>query len=226
MPYTVLAADADTDRLARAARLLRGAGYTVITTRGFAEARRQLTAARPDVLVTSVRLGGVNGVDLAAIGRASLPDLVCIVTHAGFEPALHAAADRQAAIYLAAELDSQICLSVIAQELAARPPRAWRGRQRRWPRKRLTMRVDVALCGAAGVLADLSYGGAQLQLQAPPADAAAGAIYLAAESIEVRIRRVWARAAGRCGPWWCGVEVDSMGPAPSDAWRAFVDGAA
>jgi len=52
----------------------------VSSASSFAAARRQLASVRPDVLVTSVRLGGFSGLQLAIVSRTQLPDLVAVVT--------------------------------------------------------------------------------------------------------------------------------------------------
>ena len=99
-PDTVLVVDADLQALRAAATALADAGYLVMQAASFADARRRLAIARPDVLVTSVRLGGYNGLQLVIGSRLALPELVCIVTHAAPDPVLQAAAASCNAAFL------------------------------------------------------------------------------------------------------------------------------
>src|SRR5438128_2613380 len=165
MRYTALVVDTDRDALAATSRLLAGAGYVVAPASTFADARRQLVTARPDVLVTIVRLAGYNGLHLAIGGRTLLPDLVSIVTHTAPDSVLQADAVANGALYFSAPVDPTLLLDVVAHSLEARGPRQTRRIARRWYRKRLVHRVQARLCAKPGIVVDISYGGAQLQLR-------------------------------------------------------------
>ena len=79
---------------------LRQRGYEVATSREFQDARTQLLATRVDVLVTDVRLGAFNGLQLAVIARATWP-MIRIVVISGFDdPVLKAEALAVNAAYL------------------------------------------------------------------------------------------------------------------------------
>jgi CheY-like chemotaxis protein len=65
----VLVVDDDPDTLALLAEILAGAGYRVRTARDGAEALAAIAHARPDALVTDVRMPGLGGPDLAAALR-------------------------------------------------------------------------------------------------------------------------------------------------------------
>src|SRR4051812_18926770 len=100
MPHTALVVDTDPHTLAQKVRLLAGAGYVVSPAGSFAGARRQLATLRPDVLVTSIRLDGFNGLHLVIGMRLRQPDLVAIVTHGAADPMLQADASAHGALYL------------------------------------------------------------------------------------------------------------------------------
>src|SRR5262249_41167878 len=95
---------------------------------------------------------------------------------------------------------------------------------RRWRRKRVLKRVDATIGTAAGIVVDISYGGAQLQMRKPMRPWALPSDHVMfAPDLRLRARRVWARAARADGPGWYGLEVDAPGPAMQAAWQAFVD---
>jgi CheY-like chemotaxis protein len=227
MPHTALVVDANPQRLARTVRLLSGAGYVVSPAVSFAGARQQIAALRPDLLVTTIRLGGFNGLHLVMASRATLPDLVAVVIHGGPDPVLQADASAYDALYLSAPIEPALFLDVIAELLAARGPRRRSRVARRWTRRRVVSRVAVALGERRGFVVDISYGGAQLQLADAPAGGARGRAHdlarFGADDLPVRARAVWTRAAGPNGPWWCGVELDAPSATSEAAWQTFVD---
>ncbi len=75
-------------------------GYDVATSRAFQDARTQLLATRVDVLVTDVRLGAFNGLQLAVIARATWPMMRIIVISGFDDPVLKAEAVGVNAAYL------------------------------------------------------------------------------------------------------------------------------
>jgi CheY-like chemotaxis protein len=227
MTHTALVVDPDPAILARTVRLLSDAGYVVSPAVSFAGARRQLATLRPDVLVTAVRLDGFNGMHLVIGSRAALPDLVAVVTHGAADPLLQADASANGALYLSAPIDPMLFLDLIAKSLEARGPRHTARVARRWARKRLATRVDAALGDGRGIVVDISYGGAQLQLRERPKDGEPVRTFdvaqFGAENVPLRARRVWSRAAGPNGPWWLGLELDAASAASEAAWQTFVD---
>jgi CheY-like chemotaxis protein len=227
MAHTALVVDANPELLARTVRLLSGAGYVVSPAVSFAGARRLIAVLRPDVLVTAIRLDGFNGLHLVIASRATLPDLVAVVTHGAPDPMLQADASATGALYLSAPIDPALFLDLIAKSLEARGPRGRRRPPRRWQRKRVASRVEAALGNRRGIVVDISYGGAQLQLADAPSNADRDRAYDLArfgdQDLPVRARPVWTRAAGPNGPWWCGVELDAPSPTSEEAWQMFVD---
>src|SRR4029079_10655223 len=99
--YSVLVVDVDRNALQEAATALADAGYLVTQATTFAEARQRLLLAKPDLLVTAVRLAGFNGLHLVVTTQAMLPDTVAVVTHAVLDPALQADADQHHTIHMA-----------------------------------------------------------------------------------------------------------------------------
>jgi DNA-binding NtrC family response regulator len=78
----------------------RQAGEEVVAIASFEEARRALQRTKFDVLITDVRLGEFNGLQLAVIGRDTDPEMR-IVVFSGFDDVvLRAEADHVGATYL------------------------------------------------------------------------------------------------------------------------------
>jgi DNA-binding response OmpR family regulator len=223
--HSVLVVDVDAQTLAETSGVLADAGYLVIQSSSFADARQRLALTKPDVLMTAVRLGGFNGLHLVISCRATLPGTVAILTHAVHDAALQADASEHQAVYLVKPIDWSLCLDVLSSLLAARGERPKTSRPRRWTRKQPTDQVDATLGSAAATVIDLSYGGVRLQFSARVTEASSRQLPLAlpAAGFAVLTRPVWTQGAGPEGPWWCGVEVQEPDPVADRAWRAFVD---
>jgi DNA-binding response OmpR family regulator len=75
----------DEPALAESLKLgLQAHGFEVETSRSFEDARRRLLAGSFDVLITDVRLGAFNGLQLAVIARGGNPSMR-IVVFSGFD---------------------------------------------------------------------------------------------------------------------------------------------
>ena len=228
MGYSALVVDVDQNALREAATALGDAGYLVTQATTFADARQRIVLAKPDLLVTAVRLAGFNGLHLVVTTRAMLPDTVAVVTHAVVDPALQADAARHHALYFVQPMDWTFFLNVLSSALGARAGRPRGSRPRRWTRKAPTDYVVAALGTTVGTLVDLSYGGARLQMSGRVTGPTnpAQTLALPDAGIAVHARPVWTQGAGPDGPWMCGVEVQEPDPIVSRAWRAFVDAVA
>ena len=75
-------------------------GFDVSTSGDFLEARSKLLAQPFDVLVTDVRLGAFNGLQLAVIARDKWPDIQIVVISGFDDPVLKAEASAAHATYL------------------------------------------------------------------------------------------------------------------------------
>lgn len=226
MTHTVLVVDPDPIALSDTTEIVAGAGYAVTAANSFTEARRQLVIARPDVLITAVRLGGYNGLHLVIRTRAMFGDVVSIVVHTVPDPVLQADALSYNALYLVTPIDAQLLLEVIAQRLDGRAARPSMRIPRRWQRKSVA-EVDATLGGAPAAVVEVGYGGARLRLGRVPENLSRRPqpTMLRTADVEARVRPVWHRWAGADGPSWCGVEIDEADGDSQRAWRAFVDAA-
>jgi two-component system response regulator MprA len=98
MSARVLIVDDQPDVLHTLMRFLAVGGYDPIGTTDFNEAKEFIEAQRPDALVTDVRLGAYNGLQLALHMRAVRPDAGIIVLSAWDDPLL-----RQEAVSIGAQ---------------------------------------------------------------------------------------------------------------------------
>ena len=99
--------------------LMAAAGYQVKGVRSFEEGRR-LLLDQPDVLVTDVRLGAYNGLQLIIRGRAMNPRLGAIVVTGHPDIVVQREAERLDAIHMEKPVDPAALLRAVARALRAR----------------------------------------------------------------------------------------------------------
>jgi DNA-binding NtrC family response regulator len=94
---------------------LQEAGYEPIAVGSFHEARKILRSSPPDVLITDVRLGEYNGLQLIINNHSRIPAIVI----SGFnDPVLEAQAKREGAVFLIKPLNLQTLLDAVRVMLA------------------------------------------------------------------------------------------------------------
>lgn len=76
------------------------AGLQVVACRSFEDARTRILSEEFDALVTDVRLGAFNGLQLAVIARNRLPNLAIVVFSGFDDPVLREEASGLGAAYL------------------------------------------------------------------------------------------------------------------------------
>jgi DNA-binding response OmpR family regulator len=76
------------------------AGLEVVACRSFEDARTRILSEDFDALVTDVRLGAFNGLQLAVIARNRLPNLAIVVFSGFDDPVLREEASGLGAAYL------------------------------------------------------------------------------------------------------------------------------
>ena len=90
------------------------AGCDVTACRTFEDAREQLLMDDFDVLVTDVRLGAFNGIQLAVIARDKSPTMRIIVFSGYDDPVLKDEADRLGGTYMLKPVTAEMLLGQIA----------------------------------------------------------------------------------------------------------------
>ena len=119
---SILIVEDDRAALGWLEELLGGAGYHVTGAASFEEAKRALAVDAPDLLITDVRLGAYNGLQLIFRARALNPQLPVIVMTGYSDAAIRAEAQRLEAAHLEKPIDSKALLSLVAGMLVRPGP--------------------------------------------------------------------------------------------------------
>ena len=90
------------------------AGYDVVETVSVQEGRSVLEKDQPDLLITDVRLGAFNGLQLIAMSPRPIP---AIVTTGFPDPVLEAEARHAGAEFLLKPIDPKVLLALVAKLL-------------------------------------------------------------------------------------------------------------
>lgn len=118
MGKRVLIVDDEVGVLETLAKLVEAGGYEVDTRTSFQEAKEYLLAHAPDILVTDVRLGAFNGLQLALLMRAEHPRCPIVVLSAYDDPLLREEAAHCQAAYLTKPVSKKellVCLAGLAR---------------------------------------------------------------------------------------------------------------
>lgn len=111
----VLVVDDDPALLRLMELWLSGGGYSVVACESFDDARQQLATAPPDLLLTDVRLGAFNGLQLAILAKEQCPDMVAVVMSAYDDSTLRKEAAQCGAQYLLKPFTSEGLLTTLVQ---------------------------------------------------------------------------------------------------------------
>jgi len=114
VPSLVLVDD-DDDVLKPLSRYLATRGYEVASYSKFEAARHDIAYLRPDIIVTDVRLGAFNGLQLAMLARDVRPDARVVVFSGFDDPVLKEEARRIGATYLTKPVTGQALIALIDQ---------------------------------------------------------------------------------------------------------------
>ena len=112
----ILIVDDDQSLLAAMLSAFTAAGRDVVAASTFEEGRDRLRNETFDVLLTDVRLGAFNGLQLAVIARDVHPGMRILVFSGFDDPVLRAEAEQLGATYLVKPVTSRSLLLVMDQE--------------------------------------------------------------------------------------------------------------
>jgi len=116
---TILVVDDDPDLLRLMQIRLSAAGYVVTTAESAEQALAHFTVSRPQLVVTDLRMGGMDGIALFDAIRAENPTLpVIVLTAHGTIPDAVAAVKRGVFGYLTKPFDAKVLLTEIERGLA------------------------------------------------------------------------------------------------------------
>jgi DNA-binding NtrC family response regulator len=111
----ILIVDDDLNLLEAMRRSLKDVVQTVVACETFEKARQVLKDQQFDGLVTDVRLGAFNGLQLAVMARDMYPDMRLIVFSGFDDPVLRADAEQIGAVYLVKPVASPELLKHLEQ---------------------------------------------------------------------------------------------------------------
>jgi len=221
MAFHVLAVNTNQAALSTTKEILASSGYFVVCAGGYGEAKERLTLAPPDLLITSVKLGAYNGLQLV-IRASTNPKVPSIVVGDRSDAVLQNEAKRLGAVFLAEPLERDSLIPIVQKLLAGSDEKASSNIERRWPRKPVNISVHVGDCDAR--LVDASYGGLRLEFSRVPTDQVERIDAVSISQVgKVAIHPVWTRGSVGSTTVWCGVEVKAAERKVGSAWRTFVD---
>ena len=121
MRNTILIVDDDESVRTFLSTLLQGAGYGVVVAGGVKAGLQVLEETWVDLLVTDVRLGAANGLQLIAMSRQSMPTIAIT----GFpDPVIEAQARQFGAMFLLKPFTSASLLAIVEKRLRPAAPHA------------------------------------------------------------------------------------------------------
>jgi DNA-binding response OmpR family regulator len=217
MPSKVLIVDDDKTTREGLAEFLEEAGYQAVAVGTFEDATRILRSEPPDLLISDVRLGPFNGLQLVISSPKPIPAI--IIT--GFaDPVLEADARRRGADYVLKPVSPSKLLDLVAHKLSA--ARSGFGIPRRWERKSVVGGLAISVDDAPARIVDVSYGGLRFEMQRPgianetlPASLN---ITLPTAHLSLQAKLVWENLIGE-GRWLCGAALSQETP----EWYGLVD---
>jgi two-component system OmpR family response regulator len=115
MPRTILVADDEPGIRSWLTRLLEDAGYRVIAAGSVEEAKKALAGGGPELIITDVRMGAFNGLQLVAMN----PTIPAIVMTGHDDPVIEADARQLGADFILKPLDSPTLVRMVAKRLGA-----------------------------------------------------------------------------------------------------------
>jgi two-component system, response regulator RegA len=119
---SLLIVDDDVLLLSALSRYLAGFGFRVSSSSVFQDAKEHISSARPDILITDVRLGAFNGLQLAMLLRDVRPDARVVVFSGFDDPVLKEEARRIGAAYLVKPVSGQELVDEIQSTVGSLQP--------------------------------------------------------------------------------------------------------
>jgi CheY-like chemotaxis protein len=218
MPSRILVVEDDRTTRVGLMELMREAGYETTAVGTFEEASRILRSSPPDLLITDVRLGPFNGLQLVISSPTPIPAI--IIT--GFaDPVLESDARRRGAEYILKPVDPVALLHLVEQKLAT--ARASFGVPRRWDRKTVIGGLPAQIGDEPARILDVSYGGMRFEIAGASEKSPPPSLWITFPSAQLTVQAtlVWkSLIAGKT--WLCGAAL-SPENAGSREWSGLVD---
>ncbi len=220
----VLVVDSDAiDRITTVAAL-REAEYDVVETGTFDRARSLLLSHQPDLLITDVRLGAFNGLQLLtgrSLEQAAIP---AIVTNAYPDAVLESEARMLGCPFLVKPFGAGSLLRMVDSLLST--DRWAHVDLRQWPRTKVSEPVDVTVGKGHATVVDISYGGCRLQVEggrsSPLSDPLEDPlrVWVPPSDVMIPLVQVWKTSTAAGGIYGAAVRGSAD---ETRVWRGFVD---
>lgn len=218
MSPTILIVDDDDVTRAGLTELLLNAGYQAFSASSLQDGLRALKEHTPDLLITDVRLGAFNGLQLLATNPTVVPTIVV----SGFaDPVVEADAHRLGADYLVKPIQAAVLFERIERKLDQAAKRPADGLARHSDRHPISRPLAAWVNDIPAEVLDISYGGLRVELphrtdvELPQTFT----VDFPELRLSVPVRLVWAtRGDDRLR---CGVAVD--GARAAAPWFSLVD---
>jgi DNA-binding response OmpR family regulator len=216
MAPAVLIVEDDAANGAWLIRVVSDAGYDVLGASTFDEARQLLNTRRFDLLITDLRLGGFNGLQLL-LGRP----MNAIVITGYADHVLETEAKHLGAGFLVKPFTAVELLKAVEEKLGSQAAATF-GTPRRSVRKRVAGELVVRVDDAPARVLDVSYGGLRFELDEDAELPPSFDINLPSNDFAVHVDLVW-QSRTHEGSWLCGVALSQTDIATADAWHGLVD---
>jgi len=216
LPYRVLVLEDDENALAGIVELLTENGYDVTPAATYEEAKKLLSVATYDLLVTDVRLRSYNGLHLVMKIRKESPETGVIIMTGYDEPLMELEASRYSAQFVRKPIKPGELLEAVRRSLSGVR------RQRRWPRKRVLGGFRVTAAGRPAAVVDVSYGGLCLEIPTSEALPPSFDVEVSGIGLHLLVEPVWSSTT-LPGALMCGAALTSDSTPAARTWRAIVD---
>jgi DNA-binding NtrC family response regulator len=113
----LLVVDDDRQVLRYLTDMLQDAGFDTVACEQYVDAKALLSASRPDLLLTDIRLGAYNGLQLAFFARDHHPGLPVVVLTGYEDPTLRDEANRSGAHFLVKPVTRAVLIGTIEKAL-------------------------------------------------------------------------------------------------------------
>jgi len=121
LPSSALVVEPNASDMALIESALTSAGFTVTATDNFKDAAALLIEAPPSMLVTEIRLGAYNGLQLAYRGKSVKPPMTIMLTSAYRDPVLERDVERMGATFVMKPVTDRDFLAAVYRTALRQP---------------------------------------------------------------------------------------------------------
>jgi CheY-like chemotaxis protein len=221
MAVKVLLVEDDASTRSALKTFLDRAGLETVAVGSFQEARHVMSALVPDLVVTDIRLGEFNGLQLLALAKQ--PTAAIVIT--GFDdPVLRAEAQAFGAEFLVKPVAPGDLLALVQRKLEQLTGGQTQKPVRRWARKAVHTTVRGHVDNLRVRVLDVSYGGLRFEIEQPSHASLPQSfrVTLPDVPVPVPVELIWTSRSSEEN-WLCGAAIERADVAVAEAWSGFVD---